>query len=101
MADLVAGLGPERARLGPARKALERLARRAAPVAAPLPDRIAARKARQAGCAPKSQGLAPGLPCLRRPPLPFSQQPTERSVAAHAQRSAQQQGPIGCAASLR
>ncbi|KAK9827643.1 hypothetical protein WJX81_002537 [Elliptochloris bilobata] len=49
VADLVAGLGPERARLGPARKALERLGRRAAPVAAPLPDRIAARKERQAG----------------------------------------------------
>ena len=46
----MAGLGPERAKLGAARKALERLGRRAAPVAAPLPDRIAARKLRQAGC---------------------------------------------------
>ena len=46
----MAGLGPERAKLGSARKALERLGRRAAPVAAPLPDRIAARKLRQAGC---------------------------------------------------
>lgn len=51
VADLMAGLGPERAKLGAARKALERLGRRAAPVAAPLPDRIAARKLRQAGCA--------------------------------------------------
>ena len=50
VADLMAGLGPERAKLGAARKALERLGRRAAPVAAPLPDRIAARKLRQAGC---------------------------------------------------
>ena len=52
VADLVAGLGADRARLGAARKALERLGRRAAPVAAPLPDRIAARKERQAGYGP-------------------------------------------------
>ena len=60
----MAGLGPERAKLGAARKALERLGRRGAPVAAPLPDRIAARKLRQAGCGLGLWGcgrIAPGV----------------------------------------
>ena len=50
IADLVGALGKDRAKLGAARKALERLERQAAPLAPPLPSQVRARKERQAGC---------------------------------------------------
>ena len=43
------GLGDQRARLGPARKTLERLARRTEPVAPPLPGPVQRRQERRAG----------------------------------------------------
>ena len=49
IADLVRGLGDQRARLGPARKTLERLARKAEPVAPPLPGPVQRRQERRAG----------------------------------------------------
>lgn len=60
IADLVSALGRDRAKLGAARKALERLEKRTEPVAAPLPAPIQARKQRQAGC-----GCS--LPCILSP----------------------------------
>jgi hypothetical protein len=50
MADLIQGLGDSKGKLGAARKALERLERRTAPVAAPLPGPIKQRQERKAGC---------------------------------------------------
>lgn len=47
--DLIAGLGDSKAKLGAARKALERLEKKAAPVAAPLPGPIRQRQERKAG----------------------------------------------------
>ena len=49
IADLVGALGKDRAKLGAARKLLERLDKRAEPVAPPLPSQVRARKERQAG----------------------------------------------------
>lgn len=51
VADLISGLGRGASRMGGARRELERLARRAAPVAPSLPGPIQARQRRQAGCA--------------------------------------------------
>lgn len=50
MADLIAGLGDSKAKLGAVRKTLERLEKKAAPVAAPLPGPIKQRQERKAGC---------------------------------------------------
>lgn len=49
MGDLIAGLGDSKAKLGAARKALERLEKKSAPVAAPLPGPIQQRQERKAG----------------------------------------------------
>eukprot|EP00887_Chlorella_sp_A99_P001155 scaffold14.g1155.t1 len=49
VADLIAGLGDGKAKLGAARKVLERMEKKAAPVAAPLPGPIRARQERRAG----------------------------------------------------
>ena len=57
MADLMAGLGPNRTKLAKAGKQLEQLARGAKAVAPPLPGPIRARKERQAGCAPALQQI--------------------------------------------
>lgn len=49
VADLIAGLGDSKSKLGAARKALERLEKKATPVAAPLPGPIRQRQERKAG----------------------------------------------------
>ena len=49
LADLLAGLGPQSGKLSKAHKQLTQLAKKAQPVAAPLPGPIKARKERQAG----------------------------------------------------
>ncbi|PRW50835.1 U3 small nucleolar RNA-associated 14-like protein A [Chlorella sorokiniana] len=49
VADLIAGLGDSKAKLGAARKTLERLEKKAAPVSAPLPGPIRQRQERKAG----------------------------------------------------
>lgn len=49
VSDLIAGLGDGKGKLGAARKALERLEKKAAPVAAPLPGPIQQRQERKAG----------------------------------------------------
>ena len=49
VSDLIAGLGDSRAKLGAARKVLEKLDKKAAPVAAPLPGPIRQRQERKAG----------------------------------------------------
>ena len=48
LSEMLAGLGESRKKLGSARKALERLERRGAPVAAPLPGPIKERAQRKA-----------------------------------------------------
>jgi hypothetical protein len=49
VSDLIAGLGDGKAKLGASRKALERLEKKSAPVAAPLPGPIRQRQERKAG----------------------------------------------------
>ncbi len=49
LTDLIAGLGDSKTKLGAARKALERLEKKAAPVSAPLPGPIRQRQERKAG----------------------------------------------------
>lgn len=61
IADLVGALGKDRAKLGAARKILERLDVRAEPVAPPLPSQVRARKERQAGCAASPESPKPPL----------------------------------------
>ena len=49
LTDLIAGLGDSKAKLGAARKALERLEKKATPVSAPLPGPVRQRQERKAG----------------------------------------------------
>jgi U3 small nucleolar RNA-associated protein 14 len=49
LADLISGLGEGSTKLGPARKTLERLEKKAAPISAPLPGPIRQRQERKAG----------------------------------------------------
>lgn len=49
LTDLISGLGDSKSKLGAARKALERLEKRATPVSAPLPGPIRQRQERKAG----------------------------------------------------
>ena len=49
VSDLIAGLGDSRGKLGAARKVLEKLEKKAAPVAAPLPGPLRHRQERKAG----------------------------------------------------
>lgn len=64
VSDLIAGLGDGKGKLGAARKALERLEKKAAPVAAPLPGPIQQRQERKAGWV--ARGLLRLLPCWPR-----------------------------------
>ena len=58
LSDMVAGLGDSRRKLGAARKALERLERRGAPVSAPLPTPVAQRLQRKAAYESSSKDVA-------------------------------------------
>lgn len=49
IADLIGGLGDSKSKLGAARKTLERLEKKTAPVSAPLPGPIRQRQERKAG----------------------------------------------------
>lgn len=66
VSDLIAGLGTEgRSKLGAARKLLERLERRSAPVAAPLPGPIQARQERKAGYEAAKQEVSKWMPLVK------------------------------------
>lgn len=65
MADLIAGLGEGRSKLGAARKVLERLEKKAAPVAAPLPGPIRARQERRAGYEEARKEVTKWLPIVK------------------------------------
>lgn len=65
MTDLIAGLGDGSTKLGAARRELERLERRAAPVAAPLPGPIRARQERRAGYEEAIKEVAKWLPIVK------------------------------------
>lgn len=66
MEDLIAGLGTEgRSKLGAARKLLERLERRSAPVPAPLPGPIQARQERKAGYEAAKQEVSKWMPLVK------------------------------------
>ncbi|KAI3427018.1 hypothetical protein D9Q98_006960 [Chlorella vulgaris] len=65
MADLIQGLGDSKGKLGAARKALERLERRTAPVAAPLPGPIKQRQERKAGYEESKREADKWLPIVK------------------------------------
>ncbi len=75
--DMVEALGTDRAKLGAARKRLERLDKRSQPVAAPLPPVVANRVQRQAGCAHAFTPAASNVEhhCFLKASLPTSMQP--------------------------
>ncbi|KAG7667273.1 hypothetical protein Ndes2526B_g04225 [Nannochloris sp. 'desiccata'] len=65
LADLIAGLGDNRAKLGSARKTLERLEKKTAPVAAPLPGPIRDRQERKAGYEAAKEDIAKWMPVVK------------------------------------
>jgi len=65
LADLIAGLGDNRAKLGSARKTLERLEKKTAPVSAPLPGPIRDRQERKAGYEAAKEDIAKWMPVVK------------------------------------
>lgn len=65
LADLIAGLGDSRAQLGAARKTLEKLEKKAAPVAAPLPGPIRDRQERKAGYEAAKKDITKWVPVVK------------------------------------
>ncbi|KAL4441441.1 hypothetical protein ABPG77_001945 [Micractinium sp. CCAP 211/92] len=65
VADLIAGLGESKSKLGAARKALEKLEKKAAPVAAPLPGPIRQRQERKAGYEESKKEADKWLPIVK------------------------------------
>ncbi len=78
LSDMVAGLGDSRRKLGAARKALERLERRGAPVAAPLPTPVAQRLQRKAAYESSSKDVAKWQSIVKARAL--SQRPDGRCI---------------------
>ncbi|PSC76740.1 U3 small nucleolar RNA-associated 14-like protein A isoform A [Micractinium conductrix] len=65
VADLIAGLGDSKAKLGAVRKTLERLEKKAAPVSAPLPGPIRQRQERRAGYEESKKEADKWLPIVK------------------------------------
>lgn len=65
LTDLIAGLGDSKAKLGAARKTLERLEKKAAPVAAPLPGPIRERQTRKAGYDAAKEDVEKWMPIVK------------------------------------
>ena len=63
--DLISSLGSGRAKLGAARKTLERLEKKATPVEAPLPGPIRARQERRAGYESAKQDIGKWMPLVK------------------------------------
>jgi hypothetical protein len=65
LADLMAGLGEEKGRLGANRRLLQRLERRGAPVEAPLPRAVRERQERRAGYEETSKDVTKWQPIVK------------------------------------
>eukprot|EP00890_Picochlorum_soloecismus_P006277 jgi/Picsp_1/6650/NSC_03993-R1_protein len=63
--DLIAGLGGARAKLGPARKSLEKMAKRSAPLQAPLPGPIQERQERKAAYDVSKKDIQKWMPLVK------------------------------------
>jgi U3 small nucleolar RNA-associated protein 14 len=65
LADLLEGLGEQKAKLGSARKLLDKMGRSAAPVSAPLPRQVAERVSRKAGYESASKEVSKWQPLVK------------------------------------
>lgn len=63
--DLIAGLGDARAKLGPARKSLEKMSKRSAPLQAPLPGPIQERQERKAAYDVSKKDIQKWMPLVK------------------------------------
>lgn len=68
LSDMMAGLGESRKKLGSARKALERLEKHGAPVAAPLPGPIKQRQQRKAAYESTAEDVTKWQAMIKVPP---------------------------------
>lgn len=65
IADLLRGLGDAKSKMGPARKALQKLARQEGPLAAPLPGPIRERQERKAGYETTKEDITKWQPLVK------------------------------------
>lgn len=65
ISDLLRGLGDAKAKMGPARKALQKLARQEGPLAAPLPGPIRERQERKAGYETTKEDITKWQPLVK------------------------------------
>ena len=65
IADLMKGLGEAKSKMGPARKALMKMAKQAAPLATPLPGPIRERQERKAGYETTKEDITKWQPLVK------------------------------------
>lgn len=65
IADLMRGLGDAKTKLGPARKALLKMAREAEPISAPLPGPVRERQERKAGYETTKEDITKWQPLVK------------------------------------
>ncbi len=72
IADLMKGLGDAKSKMGPARKALLKMAKQAEPLTAPLPGPIRERQERKAGYETTKEDITKWQPLVKVKAMPTS-----------------------------